>query len=652
MGSGALYGPGGRAVGQNPAPGRPTRGERLIIGTLARFAKAHGPYRGRVPADAGTVCALAAIAWFAIAGAAQAETRVALVIGNSNYAAQRLKNPRNDAALMARTLAGVGFEVMTLMDASAADMRSAITEFGRRLQAPDTVALFYYAGHGVQAAGDNYLIPIGADISKAGDVASKAIALQSVFKTMQRTQARLNIVILDACRDNPFEAGGTAAPDGLAPVVAPSGTIIGYATAPGQVAQDGAGLDSPYTAALAANIPSAGVTLEQVFRAARRQVLDVTGNTQTPWEHSSLTSEFYFKPKTVEPETSERRGTGDAPADLRLAEIEAWEAIKASHDPELFKAHVARFPEGLFVELAAVRLANLAAMRAQTPWNWMMTGAIDRDAGTAAAVTAYEKAVQLDARSASATDLQSAAKLYAEAAAEGLPAAMFSLARAYDKGRGVAKDLETAAHWYGLAADKDHAAAMAALGTMQEFGEGTASNLASALRLYQLAADAGDPSGQTSLGYLYAQGKGVVRDASKARQLYEQAAAKGHPRAMFNLALMDLRGDGGKRDLANAVKLLESAARKGHAGALQELAFLYDEGRGVARSAPRAAGHLLQALKAAHTDGRTIEVNARAWSLATRREVQRRLAAQGFYRGAAHGYFNEATHRALIASAQ
>jgi Caspase domain len=132
MGSGALYGPGGRPVGQNPAPGRPTRGERVIIETLARFAKAHGCDRGRVPADAVTVCALAAVAWFVIAGAAQAETRVALVIGNSNYAAQRLKNPRNDAALMARTLAGVGFEVMTLMDASAADMRSAITEFGRR----------------------------------------------------------------------------------------------------------------------------------------------------------------------------------------------------------------------------------------------------------------------------------------------------------------------------------------------------------------------------------------------------------------------------------------------------------------------------------------------------------------------------------------
>ena len=616
------------------------------------FAQRPGWHGGRMVRVVRILCTFAALAWFAILAAARAETRVALVIGNSNYAAQRLKNPRNDAALMARTLAGVGFDVMTLMDASAADMRSAVSEFGRRLQAPDTVALFYYAGHGVQAAGDNYLIPIGADISKAGDVVANAIALQSVFKTMQRTQARLNIVILDACRDNPFETEGGSAPDGLAPVVAPSGTIIGYATAPGQVAQDGAGADSPYTAALAANIPSAGLTLEQVFRAARRQVLDATGNAQTPWEHSSLTSEFYFKPKTVEQEASERRGNGEAAADVRLAEIEAWEAIKASHDTEVFKAHVARFPEGLFAELAAVRIANLGAMRAQTPWNWMMTGGIDRESGSTAAVAAYEKAVQLEARAATAADMEAAAKLYAEAAAEGLPAAMFSLARAYDKGRGVAKDLGAAAHWYGLAADKDHAGAMAALGTMQEFGEGTAPNLAAALRLYQLAADAGDPSGQTSLGYLYAQGKGVVRNARKARQLYEQASAKGHLRAMFNLALMDLRGDGGDRNIANAVKLLEAAARKGHAGSLQELAFLYDEGRGVARSAPRAADNLLQALKAARKDGRRVDVNARAWSLATRREVQRRLAAQGLYSGTLNGAFNEATQRALIALAE
>ena len=583
--------------------------------------------------------------------AAEAETRVALVIGNAQYGQNALRNPRHDAELMARTLAATGFEVLTVYDGNAGDMRRAVTDFGRRLQTPDTVALFYYAGHGVQADGENYLIPLGAGIETMNEVAVNAVSLSDVLKSMTRSEARMNIVILDACRDNPFAATARSnAAGGLAPAVAPAGTIIGYATAPGQVARDGDGANSPYTAALAANMPAAGLTLEDVFRATRRRVLEVTAGKQTPWEHSSLVGEFYFKPKSAEPESSARVPVADRQTEARLNEIEAWEKIKDSNDPAVLKDYLQRYPDGVFAELAAFKATRLQAMRAETPWTWIMTGGIDHELGGAEAAATYERALKLE--TTPGADLSQAAKLYGDAAAQGLPAAMFSYARAYDKGRGVPKDLVEAARWYGLAAVKDHAGARAALGTMYEFGEGVKPDLAEALRLYQLAADAGDPAGQTSLGYLYAQGKGAARNLAEARRLYGLAADKGHARALFNLALLDMRGIGGPVNLANAVKLLSAAADKGHAGASQELAYLYDEGRGVVHSPALAAEHLLAALRYAKKDGRKIEVVSRSWSYATRRELQKQLAAKGLYKGLAHGFINDATRKALVAAAE
>jgi uncharacterized protein len=585
--------------------------------------------------------------------AAIAESRVALVVGNASYEAKKLKNARNDAELMARTLKDAGFDVLTVLDGGAAEMRAAVTEFGRRLKVPDTVALFYYAGHGVQADGENYLVPLAADISDMTEVALNSVSLSDVLKTMARSESRMNIVILDACRDNPFAATTRAiAQGGLAPVVAPSGTLIGYATAPGQVARDGDGDNSPYSAALAANIAQAGQTLEEVFRNARRRVIETTLGRQVPWEHSSLVGEFFFRPKSAGPEGRDPRLDLTDGAVARLSEIDAWELIKLSKDPANFKAHMARFPGGLFAELASVRLSKLEAMRAQTPWSWIMTGSVERDAGGLAATSAFERAVQLEGAAQTPEDLRVVTAIYAEAAAQGLPQAMFALARAFDKGRGVARNLVEAARWYEVAAERNHAGAMAALGTMYEFGDGVRLDMVEALRLYQGAAQAGDPSGMTSLAYLYANGKGVARNTREARRLYSSAADKGNVRAMFNLALMDLRGEGGHADNANGVKLLESAAGRGHAGANLELAYLYDDGRGVARRPKQAAAHYIEALKASNREGRTLEVPARIWSFATRRELQRLLAAQGMYRGAIHGFFNAETRQALTAIAQ
>lgn len=593
--------------------------------------------------------AVVALLFAGIASAAPvlAEARIALVIGNGSYKTNRLKNPRSDAGLMARTLAATGFDVMTVMDGSAAEMRRAIADFAAKLQQPGAVALFYYGGHGVQIDGENYLIPLDANIATSGDVEAQAVPLQSILRTMARSATRLNIVVLDACRDNPFQAGEwTATVSGLASVVAPAGTIIAYATGPGELASDGDGNNSPYTAALASEMVQPGATLEDVFRATRRHVMARTGSRQTPWEHSSLLSQFSFVPAA--------EGAADAAraSDEAVAEMKAWQLIKATHDAAVLAQYIERYPNGLFAELAAVRLAKLTAMQGAAPWSAMATGGVDASERIAAATVAYHKALMLDAENAPQGDLALAAKLYAEAASEGLPAAIYRVGRGFDKGRGVARDVIEAARWYERAAALGYPAAMAALGTMHEFGEGAAPNLAEALRWYRLAAEAGDPAGMTSLAFLYADGKGVARNYTEARRLYELAAAKDHPRAQFNLGLMTLKGYGQRADAVAALKLFQSAADAGHAAALLELARLSDRGKYVPRDAVQAARYVIKAAQSGERDGRTLDVTSYSWSFATRRAIQKELTAQGLYAGMSHGFFNTATRQALLAIAQ
>lgn len=574
-----------------------------------------------------------------------AEQRLALVVGNASYAANRLANPANDAGLIARALAATGFEVVKLIDADQAALKRAVIEFARRLRGSDSVGLFYYAGHAVQVDGENYLIPVGADIKEAEEVPIAAVSLAELLKALERAESQLTIAILDACRDNPFPSATRSFTRGLAPVKAPTGTLIAFATGPGEVALDGDGVNSPYSAALATHIPEIGIPLEEVFRRTRRKVLEVTANRQTPWEHSSLTAEFFFRPKTAEPERTARDPLGGV-SEVRLAELAAWEAIKDSTDIEVLRRHVGAYPDGVFAELALIRIAKLE--RQPTAWSWILTGGVPASPARGAAESAFERAVRIEAEAKGPATLAEAAALYREAADGGLAAAMHRLGRLYDQGRGVPRDLAEAARWYARAAEQDHAAAMAALGTMYEYGEGVGKDLAEALRLYRLAADRGDPHGLTSLGYLYAEGKGVTRDPAAARRLYGTAAELGHTRAMYNLALMCIRGQGGPRDLAEAVRLLGSATDKGHAGAMRELAFLYDEGRGVGRNPVRAADLLLHSYKAGHKEAALdLKSRSQTWSYATRREVQRRLAGGGYYDGLAHGFIDRKTREAL-----
>ncbi len=254
------------------------------------------------------------------------ETRIALVIGNSDYSSGPLPNPANDAKLVGEALTSLGFDVIARRNADQTTMKRAIQEFGSRLEkaGPSAVGLFYYAGHGVQLSGRNYLIPTTARIEREGDVEIEAVSADWVIEQMRYARNRLNIVILDACRNNPFTRSMRSVDHGLATMDAPAGILIAYSTAPGAVAADGSGRNSPYTEALTHAIREMHEPVEQVFKHVRVGVMNVTAGKQVPWESSSLTGDFYFAaPSKVAPETASALASGAIPATIPATSVTA-----------------------------------------------------------------------------------------------------------------------------------------------------------------------------------------------------------------------------------------------------------------------------------------------------------------------------------------
>jgi len=231
------------------------------------------------------------------AGATQ-EKRFALVIGNGEYVgANPLRNPPNDARAMSAALREIGFDVIERTNLNSREMKKAIIDLGNKLKAND-VGLFYYAGHGVQSNGKNYLIPVDAEIEKEADVGIDGVEMDSVLAQIEGAKNRINIVILDACRNNFSTRGWSSSGRGLLQVAnAPSGTFIAYATAPGSTASDNkSGQNGLYTQELLKALRQPGLRIEEVFKQVRLRVKELSEGRQIPWESSSLEGEFYFIP--------------------------------------------------------------------------------------------------------------------------------------------------------------------------------------------------------------------------------------------------------------------------------------------------------------------------------------------------------------------
>ena len=304
-----------------------------------------------------------------------APARIALVIGNGDYEHAPLKNPINDATLMAATLRSVGFEVFDYSNVNRRELKRAFSRFGKRVSEAgrDTVSLVYYSGHGAQVRGENYLIPVSSIIEDELDVDIEGVRASSLMRTLEDAKPALSIVILDACRNNPFKSSSRSANRGLAKMDAPTGTLLAYSTAPGQLAEDGSGSNSAYTKALSLAIRTPGAKVEEVFKRVRIEVMTRTLDEQVPWEASSLIGDFYF----VEGATSVKPATQivPAPAIAPIIEIEYWKSIATSNDAALYQVYLDRYPEGMFQGIAEQRVASLnAAEHAKTANNGAWVG--------------------------------------------------------------------------------------------------------------------------------------------------------------------------------------------------------------------------------------------------------------------------------------
>lgn len=307
--------------------------------------------------------------------AAKADRRVAFVVGNGAYKnVAQLPNPPIDAKAMASTLRNVGFEVIEGSNLSRDQMTEKLLDFGRKAQGSD-VAVFYYAGHGIAVGGSNYLLPVDADIKSEMDV--KLGAAINIDLTLDQTMgdAKVKLVFLDACRDNPFAAKiksnsatrSVNVQSGLAEMKSGEGTLIAFATGPGQTALDGQeGNNSPFTRALIDNITKPGVEIQQAMTSVRAQVNEETHKGQLPWGHTNLIGAVYLNPAQQTQQVANAAPTASSSGPAAAAssssdgvELEYWRSVKETNKPEELNAYLSAYPNGQFKALALARLAAI-----------------------------------------------------------------------------------------------------------------------------------------------------------------------------------------------------------------------------------------------------------------------------------------------------
>jgi uncharacterized caspase-like protein len=291
-----------------------------------------------------------------VRGIAVTEQRVALVIGNAAYRNQPLDNPLNDARLVAGSLKQAGFSVTVRENLDRTALFNALSEFGSKLN-ENTIAVLYYAGHGLQLRDHNYLIPVDAELRSEDEIPISGIDLSFILGRMSYARSRINIVILDACRNNPFAGKTVAAPQGLAQMDAPVGTLLAFATAPGKLAADsgvGSRANSLYATYLAKHLLTPGLPVESVFKRVREGVVKDTQQQQVPWESSSLQGEFSFVPGVS--------AAAPSAPDLEAAgEMAFWNSIQASNRADEYRAYLRQYPKGRFVALAQMRVSQFSA---------------------------------------------------------------------------------------------------------------------------------------------------------------------------------------------------------------------------------------------------------------------------------------------------
>jgi len=486
--------------------------------------------------------------------AQQKENRVALVIGNSAYKSAPLKNPINDSKDMSAKLKSLGFTVVERSNLNVKQIGGTLREFRSKLT-PGSVALVFYAGHGLQIKGENYLPAVDADIGGEEDVPTQSLALRQIMDLLEDAKTRLNLVFLDACRNNPFTRSFRSYGDGLSRINAPSGTLISFATRPGSLALDGYGRNGLYTSALLEQMNKQSQPIEQVLKKVVTQVKAASNSQQEPWMEGSIEGDFCFGGcgasiqsvsdlpfvPTLTPEQKEER---------------FWEDAKVVGNIDAFTAYLQRYPKGTYVDLAKANISRL------------------NSGSTSQTVNALQhKVVGLnDVPSNADTETKD---LFKKAKEQNDAVAQVRLGYSYQIGAGgLAKDEVEALKYYRLSAGLGNAQAQNNLGHFYFNGlGGLAKDELEALRLFRLSSDQGNPQAQVRLGYFFEVGRGgLSKDEVEAGKLYRLSANQGNSQAQNNLGTFYELGLGGfQKDPDEAKRLYQLAARQNNTSAQNNL---------------------------------------------------------------------------------
>lgn len=300
--------------------------------------------------------------------------RLALVVGNSAYPKAPLANPANDAKAMSAVLAKAGFTVTEVRDTSQAQLSDAVAKFGQAIKDPKVkFGLFYYAGHGLQLEWRNYLVPISADVRSAADVKAKAVDVSALLAYMEEAKGRTFIVILDACRDDPFAGLYKPSSAGLSQFDAPAGSLLAFSTSPGKVALDSVGANGLYTENLVREFGVQGVRLEDAFKRARLSVRMASNGAQIPWESTSLEEDVFLFP-------TEKVKLTEAQQDQLLEqEFASWQRVRVSRNSDELAGFIRQYPSGSASELAQARLSRLLSEIAVQNGARQRTAALDAE---------------------------------------------------------------------------------------------------------------------------------------------------------------------------------------------------------------------------------------------------------------------------------
>ncbi|MBN9673494.1 caspase family protein [Roseibium aggregatum] len=612
--------------------------------------------------------------------------RVALVVGNAAYRnVGTLANPVSDAEAVGAALRRLGFDVTLSLNLSKHEFESRLADFSDRVSKAE-IAIVYYAGHGMEMDGRNYLVPTDARLVSDNRVRFEAVSLDTVLAALEGARG-LRLVLLDACRDNPFvrDMRRTLATRsigrGLAEIEVQPGILVSYAAAAGTTALDGAGDHSPYTEGLLTYLEQPGLEINLLFRKVADYVQEKTNRRQVPFEYGRLPGQsIYLKaPEPVTPPqaVASLHGAEQPASSNRCGEADIqWKAIKDLGSRPLYESHVRLFASCASAGLAKDRLRALSRPTETTtsaapvtecdrlaafPDDEMKPGDVKgvSFAGLDAknAVPACRSAVetypdeprllfQYGRSLYKSGDYEQSLAWLRKAATLGNSAALVNIGVVHAKGTGVRQDYREALSWYRKAADLGQSTAMANIGVHYTRGWGVDQDHGQALVWYRKAASLGHPVAMYEIGNAYFNGRGVKQDHREALVWYRKAADLGHSDAANNVGLAYDYGEGVAQDLREALAWYRKAADLGNALAMQNVGNAYANGYGV-RSDPLEAARWLELALRQGAESTRSNLRDGTWGKEPARALQRRLKDQGLYDGPIDGAFGPGSMAAV-----